>query len=724
MFRPVRFVRLSLLLGLLPAAAICAAADWSLLHITDVHIDPQPARAAPTAIRGDETLRWIAEAVVAPHEIPPLGFIAPAPKVGLVTGDITEYGAIDDTWSRVEEAVGRIPVQAHYIPGNHDMTWNSIYHILRRIHGSENHGFDLEGVRFLCISSASPQEPVPSIDATTRTWMRGELDRLDKGTPVIVALHHPPHSDELANPAELTTLVDMLRDYNVVLFMYGHGHAVVSRESGGIPGVMGGSTFGKNAGYGLLVRRGDTLQYAYRYHQGDPADPNNAAPTWKKLLERQIPAEAPPRLFSITAPAVDAASCTDVLEIAWKVGAGLATPASEPEFRINGDEARVRSLDSERGVATLDVSALPPGAHLLTVTLGTAEKISDTRTRVFTKAAADIDVLWRRQIPAAIKAGPVFLGEQLVIGRTDGIVQSLDPKSGREHWQFRTGGEILGTPAVDGDDAIVFGSGDGMVYSLDSRGAARWRYEAGAPVYGWPLIADGVVYVGDNQGRMHALAAMDGAKRWVFERAAFSIESRALRWKDLLIFGAWDGHLYALDPKDGALRWKSLGPKASQGTAPRYYAPADCAPTAIDDTLFVCDRGYFLGTFADDGKLMKSWELKVAAITPVEREPALLARLTEGGVARLDADGRATWTRDVPAGRFPIPPTLHAGRAYVCSNRGLVSVLDATGGAVQWQYQATPGFYVMAPVAVHELDGVPVAFVAGMDGTLVAVRRK
>jgi outer membrane protein assembly factor BamB len=121
---------------------------------------------------------------------------------------------------------------------------------------------------------------------------------------------------------------------------------------------------------------------------------------------------------------------------------------------------------------------------------------------------------------------------------------------------------------------------------------------------------------------------------------------------------------------------------------------------------------------------MNTREAKLAAIAPLEGGAALLARLTEGGVSRLAADGSATWTRDVPAGRFPIPPTVSNGRVYLCSNRGLLSVLATADGALQWQYQATPGFYVMAPVAVHELDGAAVAFVAGMDGMLVAVRHR
>ena len=63
--------------------------------------------------------------------------------------------------------------------------------------------------------------------------------RLPADTPIIVSLHHPPYSSEFANPTEMDTFLDLLRDYNVVLMLYGHGHNVEQRDVGGIPGIMG-----------------------------------------------------------------------------------------------------------------------------------------------------------------------------------------------------------------------------------------------------------------------------------------------------------------------------------------------------------------------------------------------------------------------------------------------------------------------------------------------------
>jgi len=265
------------------------------------------------------------------------------------------------------------------------------------------------------------------------------------------------------------------------------------------------------------------------------------------------------------------------------------------------------------------------------------------------------------------------------------------------------------------------------VYALDgSSGDRRWTFEAGPAVYGSPLVADGTVFIGDNGGRLHALNLVDGKSRWTFDRADYSIEEQPAVWQDLVVFGAWDGYLYAVARTDGQLRWKSYGPKSSETKGNRYFAPADCGPIVIDDSLFLCDRGYMLGAYSPGGELRSKWPLNAAAIAPAADGRAFYVRSIEEHVSKLDEQAGVVWQAAIPAGRFPIPPTVGHGRVWVCSNRGRLSVLGEKDGHEAWSYQATPGFYVMAPVAVDAVtakESVPACYIAGMDGSLTAVRQ-
>ncbi|MCP4248762.1 MAG: PQQ-binding-like beta-propeller repeat protein, partial [bacterium] len=546
-----------------------------------------------------------------------------APSFGLATGDLTEYGVIDDTFSVFEAAFAPLPIPLYVVPGNHDNTWVAMYEVMRRRHGGENYSFEQSGCHFVCLCTASPQEPVPTIDAKTRAWLRRDLARVAPGTPIFVALHHPPYSGEFAAPAEYDTFIDRLKDFNVVLLLYGHGHAVDHRRMDGIDGVMGGSTFGKNAGYNLVSVRDGRLRVQYHYHHnaGGSAEAPSAGRR-RTLLDKPIRRTVPQRLFRIHKPRDGDTARQDRLDIALQMAVGERAPAaSNLSVRIDGEEVEFNRTPGDQPAGwRVDVGGLTPGGHLLTVRLTTAEGGQghvgqDLRTRTFFIDRDPIHPRWRVEFPAAVKAGPVVVGDHVVVARTDGVVVALDRRTGQVVWTFATGGEILGTPAWSGQ-LLVFGSGDGSVYALDESGQRVWVFEAGAPVYGPPLIDAGLVFIGDNGGRLHALDLGTGRPRWTFERADYAIESQPHRWGDLVVFGAWDGYLYAVQRRDAELAWKVPGPKSSEGKGVRYYAPADCGPVALGELLFGCGRGYRLGAYSADGAPGDKWLGQVSAIAP------------------------------------------------------------------------------------------------------------
>ncbi len=64
---------------------------------------------------------------------------------------------------------------------------------------------------------------------------------------------------------------------------------------------------------------------------------------------------------------------------------------------------------------------------------------------------------------------------------------------------------------------------------------------------GTPVIADGVVVVGANDGRVSAVALADGALRWEFALGGPVTGSAAIA-DGMIYVGCEDGTLYALRP--------------------------------------------------------------------------------------------------------------------------------------------------------------------------------
>lgn len=723
--QPVRRL-ITLLLLTLTAPLVTAeipVTEFSFLQVTDMHLSPNLARldAAP-ALRGADSIAWICAETPQAQQIDPLNLQVPRPAFTIATGDLTEFGVVDRTWEQVQQAFASLPGTFYAVPGNHDNTWVAMYHIMRQRHGGANYSFDYGGCHFICLCSASPQEPVPSLDGQTRAWLKRDLAKTGRNTPIVVAMHHPPDSGEMAQPAEFATLIDTLRDYNVVLILYGHGHSIRHTRLCGFDGVMGGSTYGPRAGYGVCAVQDGKLRYAYRYYRKpspEDAEDVKRKPGWRVVLEKSLPTAPAPRLFDMSVVHGDAG--TPRLR--------LQRQAELQEVRVQVDG---RDLEQdEAGLFAVPADELTPGWHMLTASAGDTAGGADLRAVAVRTADPRRWRTARLELGSAVKAAPVIVDDKIVIAQTDGTLAAYeraamttaadtnrDGAPPEPAWTFTTGGEILGTPTWTGE-RLIFGAGDGLTRALDGDGKCVWTHASDVPVYGWPATADNTVYIGDNHGRLYALDIATGEARWTYSRADYAIESWPQVWGDVVVFGAWDGYLYALDRATGKVAWKTWGPKSSEGRAARYYAPADCGPIAIDDTLFVCDRGYVLGRYDRTGTQGPRVAEKVSAIVRAPSGDGLFARRLDDHVCRYDGEGKLIWETEVPAGRFPVPPTCADGRVYVCSNRGLLSVLDAADGALLWQYQATPGFYVMAPVTV---DDAGTCYVVGMDGSLSVIR--
>ncbi len=692
------------------------AGSFCFLQLSDTHLDPVPAGAPlPGRIRGGETFRWLG-GVLRPS---PAGFFLLRPSFLVVTGDLTEFGFSGRTAALVERTFSSLGLPWYAVTGNHDETWNPMAPFMRKRHGGRRYSFERFGCRFVVLPSSTIQEPLPTLDAGDLAWLRRDLAQGGKKKPVFLFFHHPPASGEFAQPAQLALLMDALEGYPVVLLCFGHGHRPVHlRLFGWLDCVEGGTTFRKRGGgdfrgVNVISFRGGVLRSVYRFV--DPAKGR------KVLLEKRMSLSPPPLPpFRLLDPPPWGKARGKALAVRVRaVGLGGGKEGRRLRVFLDGKARGVSFRQVGKGTfsARMDLSGLEPGAHLLRVEgVGPGGRIRQ-RARVFYLDRGPVKVLWRRHLQAGIKAAPLVLGKEVVVATLEGDVLGLSVKEGRTLWKVRLPAEVVGGPARLGK-GFVLGCGDGKVYAFGPRGGRTWIFDAGTPVYAPPLVAQGRVYVGDTAGVFHALEGRTGKEAWAFHGAAYAIEAKAAVWGDLVLFGAWDGRLYALERKTGRLRWKVLGPRASRGAA-RYYAPADCGPVPLGGGCFVCDRGYWLGRYDGRGKLVEIGRKGVSALGASPDRRFLNVRTLEEGLLRLDRRGRPAWSAKIPLGRIPVPPAEAGGRVFASSDRGKVFALEARSGKVLGAYRATPGLYMMAPPA-----GGPggTCLVAGMGGSVTALR--
>ena len=71
-------------------------------------------------------------------------------------------------------------------------------------------------------------------------------------------------------------------------------------------------------------------------------------------------------------------------------------------------------------------------------------------------------------------------------------------KPGTVLWEFRTGGSVSSSPAIDSDGTVYVGSWDDKLYAINGKtGDKLWEFETRYRVRSSPAIgSDGTVYVG------------------------------------------------------------------------------------------------------------------------------------------------------------------------------------------------------------------------------------
>jgi outer membrane protein assembly factor BamB len=71
-------------------------------------------------------------------------------------------------------------------------------------------------------------------------------------------------------------------------------------------------------------------------------------------------------------------------------------------------------------------------------------------------------------------------------------------------WSYTIGLQVLSSPA-EANGVVYVGADDGNVYALNaSTGAKLWSYTTGTPAYSSPAVANGVVYVGSYRQNVYA----------------------------------------------------------------------------------------------------------------------------------------------------------------------------------------------------------------------------
>jgi outer membrane protein assembly factor BamB len=242
-------------------------------------------------------------------------------------------------------------------------------------------------------------------------------------------------------------------------------------------------------------------------------------------------------------------------------------------------------------------------------------------------------------------------------------------------------------------------------------GSVLWTYEVGEPVWTPLALEEGVLFFGDDAGRLHALDVATRQPRWRFATAG-RIRSAVTVAEGSVLFASDDGFLYSLDRASGEERWTlDLG---SSGLERRLPAPGPpyvydyrhSSPTVVDGTVYVgsADKRLY-AVDAETGRVRWSFAAQGSIrSTPAVSEGAVYFGSWDGKVYALSAEGgEEVWSYE--AG-LPIQgsPAVAGGRVIVGSRSAKVVALDAASGEEVWTHVHADGSWVeSSPVVVGDV---------------------
>ncbi len=254
----------------------------------------------------------------------------------------------------------------------------------------------------------------------------------------------------------------------------------------------------------------------------------------------------------------------------------------------------------------------------------------------------------------------------------------VGPPRGTPRWRF-TSRTLLEFPPAVADDLVVVGTNSGRVYAMDGdTGTLRWARHQRGEIASSPAIDGDRVFMSSMGGQLRAYGANGGTTLWTFETGS-PIESSPLVVDGAVYVGAWNGGLYAVDARTGKLRW-------------RFQAGADIkgsAALAGDRIVFGDYGGSVYAVDPRTGALR--WRSAAGRRFyggPGVSGDTIVIGDVGGSVVALDAGSGAVRWRHGAGGYVYSSPAIADGTVFIGSYSGRFEALDLASGALRWSFDA------------------------------------
>jgi outer membrane protein assembly factor BamB len=342
-------------------------------------------------------------------------------------------------------------------------------------------------------------------------------------------------------------------------------------------------------------------------------------------------------------------------------------------------------------------------------------------------ATVGVDRVWARNVGEGeerlgLRQHPVLAEGRVYAADLEGNVYALDAAGGKEIWRSETGLRFSGGPGA-GEGTVAVGALDGEVIALNpDDGEERWRARVSSEVIATPAIGGGLVVVRANDGRVFAFGTTDGERRWVYDRGLPSLTVRGngapLIAEGAVFIGYDNGTVVALRLADGVQQWEQTIAVGEGRTELERMVDVDGELVVDQQEVFAAAyNGQILAIALQGGRPLWNRELNSYGGLALAGE-RILASDRDGTVWAFDRrTGSAMWKQEALAHRWLTTPAVQGGYAVVGDLEGYLHWLNLEDGTIAARDRLTRDPIRATPQVADE-----VLYAVGTNGELGAYR--
>lgn len=280
---------------------------------------------------------------------------------------------------------------------------------------------------------------------------------------------------------------------------------------------------------------------------------------------------------------------------------------------------------------------------------------------------------------------PALNRDGLFAAGFDGKVARYEMDALKERWRIDAGKKLSGGAGA-AENLVVVGTQKGEVLAFDYNGQALWQARVTSEILSPPQVAGGLVLVRSGDGRIFALDAKDGKRKWLYQRATPALTVRSFGGlivdKNAVFAGFGGGKLVALELENGNVGWEAS--VALPRGVSELERIADVTSNPVIDGRMICAVA-FQGRVAcfeiQSGNALWARDMSsIAGLTMDARN--LYVSDVNGAVHALDKNtGSYIWKQDKLAHRQLSTPLIYRGYVVVGDLQGYVHFISREDGA-------------------------------------------